>query len=213
MSNWHAKATGAYADTSNEAIDNAKSIYEVLGGLGWTVNAVCGLLGNISHEGGMNPWRWQSDRVPSKNESPWRNKGYGFTQFTPGGKYINDPFAINSTGYAPNFSDKTGLPSDGYAQMIFVDAKADYYPTAKYQMSYADFKISESDPETLASVWLYNYERPSAENARKTEPSRRSSALYWWGVLNGEPVPPPTPRPPLGLNIPIWLLFKLGRCI
>jgi hypothetical protein len=55
MSNWHAKATGAYADTSNEAIDNAKSIYEVLGGLGWTVNAVCGLLGNVSHKGGMNP--------------------------------------------------------------------------------------------------------------------------------------------------------------
>ena len=29
MSNWHAKATGAYADTSIEAIENAKSIYEV----------------------------------------------------------------------------------------------------------------------------------------------------------------------------------------
>lgn len=189
---WHAKTIGAYARNSDEAKENASLIYGVLSERGWTLNAVCGVLGNMGAESGYNPWRWQSDKVPSVNDSPWTNKGYGFTQFTPGGKYINDANAKATSGYAPNFSDKPGKPEDGYAQMIFLDEHADYYATGAYPLSYAEYKVSEDSPAELASAWLYNYERPGDPGA--TEDARRENANYWYEVLSGSPPPePPIP--------------------
>lgn len=67
---WYAKAAGAYSRTSDEAIANAKEIYGILSGLGWSLNAVCGMLGNMGAESGYNPFRWQSDNVQLSTGSP-----------------------------------------------------------------------------------------------------------------------------------------------
>lgn len=190
---WHCKVSGAYARESTEAIENAKMIYGVLSAQGWTLNAVCGVLGNMGAESGYNPWRWQSDKIGSSGGSPWTNKGYGLVQFTPGGKYINDSHAKAFSGYGPNFSDKRGNVNDGNAQMLFVDGYADYYSTSKYPLSYAAFKISTETPSYLAKAWLYNYERPKDPAA--TENARAANAEYWYQVLSGEPPTPPTPTP------------------
>lgn len=206
---WNAKIRGGYIRTSIEAVENANMIYALLNGKGWTLNAVCGLLGNMGAESGYNPWRWQSDRVGLSTGSPWTNKGYGFTQFTPGGKYINSPDAKSAPGYAPNFSDKSGSPSDGYAQIIFVDAHADYYQTSEYPESYADFKTSMETPQYLAKAWLYNYERPADPEA--TEEARAENAEYWYTVLSGGPPPdPPDPPGPHHSNrkMPLWMYLK-----
>ena len=82
---WEAKATGGYAKTSQEAYNNAYIIYAVLSNYGWTVNAVCGLLGNIDIESGYNPWRWQYDTVPAHNDSVITTGGraYGLVQWRP----------------------------------------------------------------------------------------------------------------------------------
>ena len=187
---WHCKVSGAYARESTEAIENAKMIYGILSAQGWTLNAVCGVLGNMGAESGYNPWRWQSDKIGSSGGSPWTNKGYGLVQFTPGGKYINDTRAKAFSGYGPNFSDKRGNVNDGNAQMLFVDGYADYYSTSKYPISYAAFKVSTETPSYLAKAWLYNYERPGDPAA--TESARAANAEYWYQVLSGEP---PTPTP------------------
>ena len=202
---WHAKAKGAYAEASSEAKDNALEIYGILAARGWTINAVCGLLGNMGHESGYNPWRWQSDRLGASTGSPWTNKGYGLVQFTPASKYINNARGIS--GYGPNFSDKTGLASDGYAQIIYVDENADYYATSTYPLSYAEFKASTENPAYLASAWLYNYERPADPAA--TEQARQTSANFWYQVLSGE-TPPPDPGPPPVIvgssrRLPLWM--------
>ena len=204
---WHAKKTGGYSRTSIEAIDNANMIYAVLYNEGWTLNAICGVLGNMGAESGYNPWRWQSDKIGVSTGSPWTNKGYGLVQFTPGGKYINDSRAKAMPGYGPNFSDKVGNIADGNAQILFVDSYADYYPTRAYPMSFAEFKASTSDPGTLAKAWLYNYERPADPGA--TEADRAENGRYWFQVLSGE-IPPDPPDPP-GPNghLEIWMYFKL----
>lgn len=190
---WNAKAIGAYARTSDEAIENARNIWGTLAAHGWTTNAVCGLLGNMAVESGYNPWRWQNDVLGVSTGSPWTNMGYGFVQFTPASKYIDAPEAKALSGYGPNFSDKTGSPSDGYAQIVYVNGYADYYATTAYPENYAEFKASTQTPAYLAKAWLYNYERPADPGA--SESIRVENAEYWWTVLTGEPPPDPGPGP------------------
>lgn len=204
--NWHAKKIGGYARTSVEAQENAQMIYGLLYSRGWTLNAVCGLLGNLSAESGYNPWRWQSDAVGVSTGSPWTNKGYGFVQFTPGGKYINSSAAKAYPGYGPNFSDRAGNINDGYAQMCFVDEHADYIPTGTYPMTYAQFKTSTLSAGHLARVWLYNYERPGDPAA--TEEARASNGNWWYETLSGETPPDPPDPPGPGGQLNIWMLFK-----
>lgn len=203
---WHTKISGGYAKESQEAIDNANEIYAILSQRGWTKNAVAGLLGNVGTESGYNPWRWQGDNIQSTSESPWTNIGYGLFQFTPGGKYINDPNARAIEGYGPNFSDRAGSTFDGYAQTVYIDGYADYYATSRYPLSYDAFKASDASPDYLASAWLYNYERPADPGA--TEATRRQDALYWWDVLTGgEPTPPPGPGPS-GTSGKWWIYMR-----
>lgn len=207
---WHAKSKGAYSKTSTEAKENAKEIYNLLNSKGWTLNAICGMLGNLGAESGYNPWRWQNDNIPSTNDSPYTNRGYGFTQFTPGGKYINDDRAKAISGYSPNLSNSPGTVNDAYAQMVFLDLYADYYPTETYPISYSLYKDSLDDVDLLAEVWLYNYERPGDPEA--TVEARRKNALYWYNYLSGETPEPPTPPTPTPTKkkskMPVWMMIK-----
>ena len=43
----------------SEALDNAKYIAEYFLDFGWTLNAVCGMLGNMERESWINPGVWQ----------------------------------------------------------------------------------------------------------------------------------------------------------
>lgn len=206
---WHAKTAGGYTRTSQEALENAQSMYGVWHARGWTVNSVAAVLGNVEVESGYNPWRWQSDDIGLSTGSPWTNKGYGFFQFTPGGKYINATVAQAISGYGPNFSDKQGSISDGYAQCVYIDGYADYYSTTDYPLSFAEFKASTESPAYLARAWLYNYERPEAPGA--TVNIRSTAAEYWYQILSGEEPPPdpgPGPGPSTVKKLPIWMMCR-----
>lgn len=214
------KASGAYARTSRQAIDNAKKSWQILGGLGWSINAFCGLWGNVGHESGYNPWRWQGDKIGASGGNPWTNKGYGFTQFTPASKYIvdkvNGGWPGKQNGFGPNFSNRRGSLSDGHVQLLFVHYYADYIKTGKYPLSYAEYKKSKESPEYLGGAWLYNYERPG--EIEKKLPARQKEARYWFNLLGpdapvepGEPWEPVEPDPiepvrPINPPMPIWLM-------
>ena len=61
---------------TNPSYANAKEIYNFFKSRGWTVNAICGLLGNM---------HWESDGLqPDINEMG--GGGYGLVQWTPGTK-------------------------------------------------------------------------------------------------------------------------------
>lgn len=213
---WHAKAQGAYAKESQEAIDNAQEIYTTLSRLGWTVNAVSGLLGNMDVESGYNPWRYQNDDVQTQaSVSAGWPLGYGFVQYSPANKYIGNPYCTGLYGYNPNFSDKTGSPTDGNAQALAIDSlPGQWIPTDTYPMSYAEFKASTGNAGDLAMAFLLNYERPGDPGA--TETRRREAAEYWYVTLTGGPGPGPGPGPspvygnsfPRGMG---WKRLRFGR--
>lgn len=201
---WHATTYGGFYRESAEAFDNAICVYNLLTSLGWTVQAVSAFWGNVEAESGYNPWRWESDIVPSSNESP--EYGYGLVQFTPSSKYILDPNARANTGYGPNYTDWLGNIFDGDSQCRFIDVYADYEPNPYYdfQISYDEFKTGYYSPEYLAKAWLHNYERPY-DQSTAVEDYRASIARYWYDILieydPSEPIPPeggggqPVPKP------------------
>ena len=64
------------ASKANPNYTNAKEIYNFFISKGWTVNAICGMLGNM---------HWESDGLePDINEMG--GGGYGLVQWTPGTK-------------------------------------------------------------------------------------------------------------------------------
>lgn len=163
---WHAQATGGYARTSTEAIENATLLAQACYNIGWCKASVCAMLGNGAGESGLNPWRWQSDYVPTRSEmQAWTynqslQHGYGLFQFTPANKYINstNASALSSYGYAPNFQDHAGNASDGNAQTVFFcgEVPNDWRPTDLYGYYYDDFINIGVD----ISGWYYTNYNP-----------------------------------------------------
>lgn len=203
---WHCKKTGAYARDSEEAFDNAKEAWFIMQNLGWTLNAFCGVYGNMEYESGFNPWRWQSDDVLPSTGSPWTNHGYGLVQFTPGGKYINAPEAQALPTYGPSFSDREGSTTDGAAQIVYIDGYADYYPTDTYPLSYDEFKHTTMEAGEAAVVWLYNYERPNITPSEIEH--RRAAGEFWWIKMQGIS-PPKPPKQKRGFKF-IYYLKRRG---
>lgn len=199
---WHAKAIGGYNRDSQEAYENACLIYGSLLDKGWTLNAICGVLGNIHYESAYNPWRWYNDDIGDVTT----NRAYGLVQFYPASKYIGDVHAMQSTYYAPNYLNHVGRPYDGESQLEYLDVYADYIPTQDYPITFADYKTNVIlSAGTCGAIWLYNYERPN--NPSQYEQARRECAEYWYGILSG--VTPPTPTPPSSTpnNMPVWMML------
>ena len=204
---WHNKNTGAYGRESAEALDNARMGYSILAARGFTLEAFCAVWGNVEHESGYNPWRWQGDSVLPVGDPRigYQNAhAYGLVQWDPAIKYIDG--GASYSGYGPNYSDRQGSATDGTAQLNFLDATAvssgQYFPNPNYnyQISYENFKAATSPQysmEWLTRAWFHNYERGTWSGTRVT------AAQYWYDTLSGEP---PAPQPG---KIPIWLLFKL----
>nr|DAW55023.1 MAG TPA: Morphogenesis protein 1 wall, phi29, hydrolase, infection [Caudoviricetes sp.] len=145
---WHAKATGGYSRTSQEAKENASIMASILLNEGWSLKSVAAMLGNGAGESGLNPWRWESDYVPTVAEfngwtsSQAQSHGYGLFQFTPANKYINSTNAnrYSTIGYSPNFSNSPGLPEDGAGQThYFKDTVADSWSHGLHDYYYDDF--------------------------------------------------------------------------
>ena len=203
---WHAKPYGAYDRNSSEAVENAICTYNLLTSLGWTLQAMCAIYGNIEAESGYNPWRWESDYIHSSNDDLEHTGGYGFPQFTPSAKYIWSDYAKANEGYGPNFSDWEGNIFDGDSQLRFIDEHADYDEDTPYgyYITYDEFKTGNYSPEYLAKAWLHNYERPGNQGP-EVEEYRASIARHWYDLLipydPSEPIPPeggggqPTPKP------------------
>jgi hypothetical protein len=185
---WVNQKYGGFSQSSAGAESNVIMFRDILQPIGWSLSAIAALAGNSEYEGGLNPWRWESDDVLSYGDpliDTSYSHGYGLFQFTPAGKYISDTRAQALTGYGPNYDDVTGSQNDGTAQLLFVNSYADYYPTSTYPLTFAEFKTSNQTPEYLAAAWVYNYERPADPAATIT--GRQTAARYWYDFLGGQP--------------------------
>ncbi len=177
--------------STGEMQNNAQIIFSTLTGIGWTKNAVAGMLGNMQVESTINPGIWQ-------NLNPNPALGWGLVQWTPSTNFTNWAAA---NGYAND---------DGDAQLKWIDgvtvSVGQWIPTAQYPETFAEFKVSTQTPEYLADCFLKNFERPAEIN----QPIRQTYARYWFDWWAGSPVPPPNPNPEPDWksSMPIWLAMK-----
>lgn len=123
---WVAAHNTRFNEGSANANKNALMIADFLCRHGFSAMSAAAILGNIQHEGMMNPWYWEEYNTPTQNYfethlSEFVKVGYGLFQFTSPNKYINVN-NVGLAGYAPHFSDVQGNASDGNAQMLFFNS-------------------------------------------------------------------------------------------
>lgn len=172
--------------TLEEMQNNAEIIRDYLTEKGWTLNAICGLLGNIQKESYINPAQWQGG-YPIGTE----DGGYGLVQWTPSTKYTN---WCRNAGYSIY---------DGYAQIKCIDEQSygrEWYPSKGYEITYDEFKQSTQSPQYLALVFLKNYERAVVEAIVE----REQNAYYWYQYFYEKPPVPPTPTTKKKLS---WIYY------
>lgn len=168
--------------TWEQMLANASYFYSNVNALypAWTLNSISAMLGNIRYEGAMNPSQWQYGLNKSTSG------GYGLCQWTPATKLLD---------WLPSIGEpRTSI--DGQVERINFESVngGQWIATTKYPISFQQFLASTESPDNLASVWVYNYERP--KRPQDTESYRRAMANTFYNYLSGqEPVPPEPPKP------------------
>lgn len=163
--------------SNDQEAKNAEYIYKYLYAKGWTLNAVCGVLGNMEYESGINPGRWQGDKV---NVGP----AYGLVQWDPYSKYID---WATETG----FDDPSEMDAN-LARIIYeFEVGGQYYATADYPETRKQYPKSKKDPYYLACAFAWNYERSNTvlngtDAAKEALRQKRGGAAEdWYTYLGG----------------------------
>lgn len=177
-----------------ERENNAREFYNFFGSLGFTIEAICGMLGNIEHESWLNPAMKQNLSVSS---------GWGLIQWTPSSVLTN---WCTSKGY--NWYD-------GYAQCNRInregnnepDAMGYWLPTSAYSYTWSQFsKLTDVTEATKA--FLYERERAGVSALNQ----RIQYAIKWYNFFGGEspipPIPPTPPTPKERRKMPIYMMVR-----
>lgn len=135
--------------------------------LGWTVNALAGMLGNIEVESTINPGLWQG-----RNEGNL-DGGFGLVQWTPARNYIEWAGSNYNTGERQ------------CERLIYeLNNGLQYYPTSDYPLTFNEFvHTTNSDIAYLVRTFENNYERAGDPDI----PLRESNGLKWYEYLTGLP--------------------------
>lgn len=169
--------------TDSEMKNNGYIFASYMMARGFTLNAVCGMLGNIQAESRVNPGAWQGYVNPFP--TPADKVGYGLTQWTPYTKFTDWAGADYASGNKQ--CDRIVYERDNGIQ---------FYPTDNYKITFKQFAQSNESPEYLASAFLYNYERPASPDPV----TRGINARAWYNYLNAYPAPI------VSKKLPLWLL-------
>ena len=156
--------------TDEEMKNNAKCFYGTMNILyGWTLNACCGVLGNMQSESTISPCRWQND---TPYGTPTERQGYGLVQWTPYTKVLD---WLRENGFLiQNFGEGE------CARMNYeVATNTQWIATNAYPESFKEFTQSKGSPYDLAIEFLANYERPADPN----QPIRGTQAEQWYQYL------------------------------
>lgn len=159
--------------TEDEMKNNAKCFYGTMNILyGWTLNAVCGVLGNAQSESTISPCRWQND---TPYGTPTASQGYGLVQWTPYTKIL-EWLSEN------NYTDLNTFGDGECARMNWeVQNNQQWIATSAYPESFLSFTKSTKKAYDLAIEFLANYERPADPN----QPIRGTQADQWYEYLKG----------------------------
>lgn len=170
---------------------NARMIKSYLTAVGWSITAICGLLGNMQSESGLNPGIWESLTVNT-------SRGYGLVQWTPATKYIEwagDEWENNGNLECARIN----YEADNNIQWFYNPEADIQYPV----ISFSDFKVSNLPAATLAKYFLWWYEHP----ANIHQDIRAEQADEWLEFFGEDPGPDPTPVHPKR-KMPLWMYMS-----
>ena len=190
---------------TNYQIYNATKIYNALTSYGWSLAAVCGIIGNMQHESTLSPaWIEQTNRwrligteladVPNSVMQNFyneyygdSNRGYGLGLVQWDGKGITRQKLVG-------FCENNGYVwYDGDAQMArLLDEKTRNLQWQSYTIdgvlwTWDNYVTTTGTPEQAAKVWMTCYEVSSGLVYRQ------ENARYWYDYFSGTPPTPPTP--------------------
>lgn len=183
--------------TQQHRDENAQLIWNYLTGLGWTKEAVAGILGNMDVESSMNPALIEGRLVhtlPDNNTalSISSSTGVGLVQWT--GDTNTPPAGQKLVSYAIR-QNKNWYDGDLQCDRLEFECNGDWqFDHGTIHGVYYDWQVyitSTNTPEELAYVWQMLYERGGTDTQR-----RQDKARYYFNKLA---------RPP------IWLLFAMAN--
>lgn len=217
---WHAKPSGAYSLSSNEGIDNILEMRDFLrnAAFNYTDEAITGVVANSIYEGGLNPWRWESDTYPPTSTQ----RGCGLFGFTPYGRYLNLPGA-NKMNLSVTTTTSGASPDVGSQQMLIMadgtwgwmpSCWRTYWDSSVYPDQYdlrrrvldrygSGSTLSQSQYARIDDIamavfaFLACFEGPTIPNYS----ARLSVANDVYQIITGHP-PTPSRR---GINIPLFI--------
>ena len=139
----------------------ATEIYNFFKGVGWSKNAICGLLGNIEVE---TAYTFNPDINAYNGDG-----GYGLLQWTPGSKLKN--WADNNGLNFRTINTQCRRIQYEYNNNI------QYYTSNYCSLTFSQYIKSSNSPDSLAECFMHNYERPNLKYANI--PTRRQKAVEW----------------------------------
>lgn len=212
--------------TQSQMETNAIWLYERLSSSGWTLNAICGALGNWESECTLNPNDPQyASYYPSGNR-PDGAGGFGLAQWTPYTTKLH--WYCQRQGIVPSASDSNPAGTMEI-QLAYHEYECTYglqgdsgrktwYSNNGYSYSWSAYKASNDDVEELAAAYYWQYERSAAGSTG----SRPSQARKWYNFLKNYigggsnpdpdvPTPDPDPDPPIPIDYNIIDEAQWGR--
>ena len=166
--------------SSNERDNNAKIIYNELTTLGWSLNAICAVLGNMYKESTINPNIWENLTVNTE-------RGYGVVQWTPATKLIEwcDSVGKDYTSGDAQIERIEWEKNNG-AQWGKNNYASDYGYSTSPPITFAQFSTSNLSVDELTNYFVLYYERPAKKYYESSLQERKDSANYYYNLFSGE---------------------------
>lgn len=166
--------------TEEERKNNATEFYNFFSQLGYTLESICGMLGNIEQESAINSGMKQSEDSSS---------GWGLIQWTPSTVLTN---WCNDYGYLwyEGETQCERIRCEGTGEK---NCSGYFFPSvSKPEFSYSWEEFTNlKDVELATLAYLYERERAGIESVS----NRLAYAYKWYEFLSGKPVPPKPPTP------------------
>lgn len=171
--------------TQQHRNENARLISDYLTNLGWTPNAIAGILGNMDVESSVNPALIEGRGYHSLiNNNTCLNLpstiGVGLVQWT--GDTTTTPAGQKLASFAIRYNKNW---YDGELQCFRLqreyeeDLQFDHGTVDGVSWDWETFVTSTESPEQLAKVWQLLYERGGSDTQ-----TRQQKARYYYSLLN-----------------------------